>query len=511
MITKIFIKNFKGFGEPIQEIPLNKITLIFGANSAGKTSIIQPLLLLKQTLEEASDPQTVLLPNGYMISLGNYREFVFKHETDREIFIGFEVDHKDYLGYQFNLKKNILSISGFNGRISSKKVRRLTRGRIKREYNFSGKRLKKGSYTITLDDIENVLAQEIDRTLQNLLEVGSFEEILSKKKYRNLRTYFIREMEKSDEKDPTVFINKMNDRFQDLKRHVQDYDILKHFTKEVVALENPLLLKIKDTRRFYDLRIKSDLDNGENFLVDFIREEIRFPYLYRLLTSVHDIFARTLQSLIFIGPLREEPIRIYTYSGNIPSTVGIEGEFTAEMLYYSQTIRDSINNKFKELDIKYQINVTPISEHENDIFRIKLTDQIIKTDVTITDVGFGLSQILPIIVQSYALEQGTIFIEQPEIHIHPKLQTELAQLFYERITENQNIQFIIETHSEHIILRLQRLIRKGLLNPSDISILYVTRENKGIACKQLKLNNKGNFIDHWPEGFFEEAFIERFG
>ncbi|UCE14784.1 MAG: DUF3696 domain-containing protein, partial [Candidatus Heimdallarchaeota archaeon] len=178
---------------------------------------------------------------------------------------------------------------------------------------------------------------------------------------------------------------------------------------------------------------------------------------------------------------------------------------------YSKDIQEKVNKKLQQLGIEYHVNVTPIADDTKDIFSVRLLDRTLKTDVGIADVGFGISQILPIIVQSYLSVDNVICIEQPEIHVHPRLQTELAQLFYERIKENRELQYVIETHSEHLILRFQKLIRNKLLDPNDISVLYLTKEEGGIVCKELEINQKGNFVDRWPEGFFEEAFKERFG
>jgi predicted ATPase len=105
---------------------------------------------------------------------------------------------------------------------------------------------------------------------------------------------------------------------------------------------------------------------------------------------------------------------------------------------------------------------------------------------------------------------STLLIEQPEIHIHPRLQAELGSLLAECIKPPFENQFIIETHSEHLILRLQKLIRKGELKPEDISVIYVDRGTEGSKCLHLRLDEEGDFIDEWPGGFFEEDFNEIF-
>lgn len=124
------------------------------------------------------------------------------------------------------------------------------------------------------------------------------------------------------------------------------------------------------------------------------------------------------------------------------------------------------------------------------------------------DVGFGISQMLPFIVQSLAANNQIITIEQPEIHVHPGLQADLGDLLAEAITEPYCNQFIIETHSEHLILRLQRLVRTKKLQPSDISVVAVRRGSEGSIAVPLRLDEEGDFMDEFPGGFFPERLRE---
>ncbi|NUG13468.1 DUF3696 domain-containing protein, partial [Acinetobacter seifertii] len=173
---------------------------------------------------------------------------------------------------------------------------------------------------------------------------------------------------------------------------------------------------------------------------------------------------------------------------------------------------------FERFHIPYYFNPRPIGERNSEpLIQIELKD--LRNDVTVSplDVGFGIGQILPILIEGVVREDSVICVEQPEIHLHPRLQAELAEFFVETCTKNQ---WIIETHSEALILRIQKIIRnRKLINgkrlkPEDISILYVIPSDKendyeGAEVIQIRLDEDGDFIDFWPEGFFEERIREK--
>ena len=136
------------------------------------------------------------------------------------------------------------------------------------------------------------------------------------------------------------------------------------------------------------------------------------------------------------------------------------------------------------------------------------------------DVGTGISQLLPVIVNAVAAQKSLIAIEQPELHLHPALQAELGDVFIESaLGENKNT-FLIETHSEHLILRIMRRIRESnagrqpetlpKVSPEDVAILFVQPTDSGSVVKHLRVDERGRLIDAWPGGFFEESFNELF-
>ncbi|NQT55996.1 MAG: DUF3696 domain-containing protein, partial [Desulfobacteraceae bacterium] len=163
-----------------------------------------------------------------------------------------------------------------------------------------------------------------------------------------------------------------------------------------------------------------------------------------------------------------------------------------------------------------------IKEREENLSNVQelvLIDRRTDTQVSHRDVGIGVSQVLPVLVSAYASREKIIAIEQPEIHLHPALQAELGDVFIESALGESKNKFIIETHSEHLILRLLKRIRQTTRNqnngmpkisPNDIALLYINGTPKGSTVQELRVDERGRLIDQCPGGFFEEDFEELF-
>ena len=149
-----------------------------------------------------------------------------------------------------------------------------------------------------------------------------------------------------------------------------------------------------------------------------------------------------------------------------------------------------------------------------------MIDKRTNTPVSHRDIGIGISQVLPVLVSAYASAEKILAIEQPEIHLHPALQAELGDVFIESALGGRRNTFILETHSEHLILRIMRRMRdtvQGTLpdglppvHPEDVAILYVQPRDSAAIVRLLELDEEGELLDPWPGGFFEEGFRERF-
>lgn len=217
-----------------------------------------------------------------------------------------------------------------------------------------------------------------------------------------------------------------------------------------------------------------------------------------------------LSKFVALGSMRSQPERWYLHSGSKWDSVGQSGEKTAEMLFRWPSLVHEVNQWLDELDTGYHVEIKPITVSYASMFEISFRDlsRPQAPPVGFPDVGFGISQILPIVVQGCSGYGKTILIEQPETHIHPALQARLGTFFAKCVKEHKAESFVIETHSEHLILRLQRLIRQGDLSPDDLSIIYVSRGPQGATVKRMCLDENGEFVDDWPGGFFLERLRE---
>jgi predicted ATPase len=149
-----------------------------------------------------------------------------------------------------------------------------------------------------------------------------------------------------------------------------------------------------------------------------------------------------------------------------------------------------------------------------------LVDKRSDTIVSHRDVGIGVSQVLPVLVTAYASQNEIIAIEQPEIHLHPALQADLGDVFIQSVLGPAKNRFLIETHSEHLLLRIMRRMRetnKGILpqgippiKPKDICVLFVEPDGSRSIVREMPLNENGELVKAWPGGFFEEGLREIF-
>jgi len=228
-----------------------------------------------------------------------------------------------------------------------------------------------------------------------------------------------------------------------------------------------------------------------------------FDNLTGLALAYEDLF----QNIYYLAPLREYPKRNYQWSGESPQNVGKYGELTVAALLASRKkdmeVELSVARALQKLELIYNFRVNRITPNRSD-YEILVQRSPNSAEVLITDVGFGVSQVLPILVLCYYAPKGaTLIFEQPEIHLHPSVQSGLADIFID-VIKTRNIQIIIESHSEHLLRRLQRRMaeeKDGFTN-DDAALYFCKMNDQGDSeLVTLDIDDYGN-ICNYPEDFF---------
>ena len=266
-------------------------------------------------------------------------------------------------------------------------------------------------------------------------------------------------------------------------------------------------------KRNWNVFFKSDeLSNEEAMALLFTSSQ-----WYSRIQERYFSTSRSLRSVAHIGPLRNVFGRFQELRFGETRYVGQAGENTLEILYRSGVAESStqnlVNDWFKRLGLSYEIRVDSISGDSQhfvgDLASLVIHDVNSKIDLSARDVGVGISQVIPVIVQSLIAKESTLLIEQPELHLHPKLQSEIGDLLIHSFLENRN-QLIVETHSEHLLLRLMRRIREGDLPNEALKVVYVDSGENGSAATLIDFDVDGQLTQPWPNGFFEERLEELF-
>ena len=545
MLRSIQLENFKAFGQKTI-IPLAPITLIFGQNSSGKSSILQSLNLLKQT-RESRDVEALLLPrteSGFA-DLGSFQEMLFDHELSRTLTIRLDValtgNQREYgmvprflrraktvgLEFSFSRKKSEdeITLEGFklcgediNGHVAvfekcamPRDMRRYAGVPYRSERRRGMELLRAARCTQIVNDptywkpAYEWSVQERTRLLDMLVDARkTFQEDRDTPAMRGLF---------DDEEQAAEGRGRLLAALEDYIQFVSSdfsYDdyvqrMIREQLNQVIALDGfiPTL---------------SGRPDGDQGLDSILNRALGRPGMRRdwsLDIGASSIFAgraveQSLGSLFPLGPFRKPPSRWYIFTGTTPQDVGYQGHLLPDLLFRQSELRANTNEWLRKLDIGYEIKLRHLGDRLSDLFELRLVDTRRKkpVEVGLSDVGFGISQILPLVVQSLAATDQIISVEQPEVHIHPRLQADLGDLLIEAIQEPRRNQFIIETHSEHLALRLQRRVREKKLPPKDISVVYVSRGPTGATVQPLRLDEEGDFIDDFPGGFFPERLRE---
>ncbi len=222
-----------------------------------------------------------------------------------------------------------------------------------------------------------------------------------------------------------------------------------------------------------------------------------------------------LDRAYFVGPMRQRAERTIFVGQAGTDYIGPSGQDMAAILHARPDVVEQANEWCDRLGLGYRVRVLePVNPDlvmtAGDFAVLALQDIRHDPPVLVSSraVGYGIGQLLPIVVQSLLARDALMLIEQPEVHLHPRLQSAAGDLLIDTVSAGR-AQVLVETHSEHLVLRLLRRVREGVLAPADLAILYVDLDDTGAAfVRRLEVDAYGDLVDGWPGGFFDDRLSE---
>lgn len=540
-ITAITIENFKGIADSIT-IPIRPITLLFGKNSAGKSTILQALHYLYEVLEHhRPDPDRTQL-GGDAIDLGGFQSLVHRNELDRRIRVrvAFSLDDDGILPTNgiiapgTGLEEFRLLAIDLNSVVplESAWIEAITAWEDNRGAYIA-------EYAIGLN------GEELIRLRQ---PYGLRPELL----HLNFGHAVMQELDRQDAQesdDSQQFSERLWSIFEDQAVS----EIPKVFSKPIPLNAQNCIIPASDQPFLVD----------DSFTDSLSDPEIQFRFwsmVGQALTGPLTVLLQELRGIRYLGPIREVPPRSYRapktplesrWAGGLgawdalvrdPTLVEKTSDSLQDVLCLGYSMRHEqritldaegvivaalrlLATQYEEKDAAYvQTMILDPLERLPRHAVIQLHDEVNDIDVAPADIGVGVSQVIPVVVG--ALDAGSaenpcrIFaVEQPELHVHPAVQVTLGDVFINAISGTERI-MLIETHSEHLLLRLLRRVRESAdgtlespaptLTPDELSIVHVKPKEKGVEITPLPITEEGEFTRHWPDGFFEERAEELF-
>ena len=282
----------------------------------------------------------------------------------------------------------------------------------------------------------------------------------------------------------------------------QDNDVL---ISEYMAsyADRIMTLKIRKDDGGYSYLCK---ENGKRFSMESFSGLVNKPIFEELGCPVE--FWSEQIKVDYIGPIRQMPQRVYTYKGGeSDGKVGIDGNAAYDMLYESEDLQQKVSDWYKGNFEGTELLVKNIERGSYQIKLLKNNER--RVEVNLADEGQGMSQVLPIVVRCLMddMNSSVVVMEQPELHLHPAAHANLAKLFANTAKE-RNRQYVIETHSENILLGIRDAVvdEECLLSKDDVLIYFVDEDECGGAyLKQITINEDGDLSD-WPTGVFNESY-----
>ena len=419
-ITAISVQGFKSLAKE-RRIEIRPLTILAGANSSGKSSIMQPLLLMKQTLEASYDPGPLLLdgPNAKFTSANQF-------------------------------------------------ISRLQKGSNRRTFSI---------------EMENIGP---DLTIKNIFSITKNQ------------GFKIQEMMIKQEGNPLRL--RSNQSSGSLKRTISK------FLSEEIEQSEDLKLEVIRNRCF--LHIDYEFLGNKR---DFSAPQFRAFFITRMFS---ELINRRLRDMIHVPGSRGNPERVYSRTTSGPDFPGPFNTYVATIIAQWEQNKDKRQHDMEtmllQLGLTWKVSAKAVDDAHIELQVGRLSQPEPAEDlVNIADVGFGVSQVLPVLVALLIAEKGQlVYIEQPELHLHPRAQYALAKILTE--TAKRGVKLVVETHSALLLRRVQTLIAEGNLAPDLVNLNWFLRSSEDgmTSIESADLDENGAF-GNWPEDFGEvELMVE---
>ncbi len=528
--NKIRFNNFKPFGEKMQTFNEKPITLIYGPNSIGKSSLIH-FMAYRNEIQIKKNFNIIDIYTGDTISLGGFINFVHKKDKDKNITLNYNVN-----AFKKNKVELLLNIGIDRENVDIKKITYMIDDNLFVEINNTliyvniehdiiknwisqieknGNWNKKDIDTIInkIISLQYDISENEDTVKDYLLDVyqgDNWTETDEKYKSMNILKKKFLSWEKKDEDlkltiDDLIKIDadKENNKFSSLFSNFSVYDNYLLNKNNILSLNNILIHMAIDSI----IRINTEFWNQKASFT-YIGPLRFYPERHSFLQEQKGIEINSSEA--FWGKLKENKnlitnLNIFLKKLSIPYSIKVNRLYTLNYLFNEN---------------KVTISKDELEEVASYVEELIFVDNRSNTPVHNREIGLGITQLLPILGNSLVSENMTIAIEQPELHLHPKLQSELADIFILMNKQRRN-KYLIETHSEHLLLRIMKRMRhtaedregrdKTLdLTPDDVCLIYVDSDGENTFINELELDEDGSLLDPWPNGFFEEGHRERF-
>lgn len=418
-ITSITVSGFKSLADECT-IDVKPLTILAGANSSGKSSIMQPLLLMKQTLEDSVDsgPLKIFGAHVGFTELNQFFSAPTKNNRCENICISFSVDEQYSVKCKYSNDKNGLILCGT-------------------EYQYPG-------HTVVLN--KDMIGKDIEENnkLENKYDMINLISANSKFPVENII------------KNKCVFV------------------INRYKCFLTVAFQ----IQLKDTKHKFQF--------GR---ADFL------------------LFEENILNLIHVPGLRGNPTRFYQKLAFESDYLGEFIKYTASIIFNWQLKKDKrikiLSQSLEKLGLTWKVETSQINEAHVELKVGRLPHSRIggaKDLVNIADVGFGVSQVLPVLVALYVAKPGQlVYIEQPELHLHPRAQVAMAEVLVE--AAQRGVKVVVETHSALLLTGIQTIVAEGKYSPENVSLNWFERMETGCSkITSVHPDELGAYGD-WPEDF----------